>query len=419
VPPRFVFPRVLDDCRNLLQGEPFEPGVKDSTLLADFRAKLAKLELADDERERLEQAARNALLQHVRPAYLDLIATLTRQAASAADDDGAWRLPDGDAYYDFQLRRMTTTDMSADAIHEYGLKEVERIHAEMNRIRAAVGFEGTLNEFFAFMRDDPRFYYPNDAQGRAAYLEDARAIIAGIEQRLDELFIRKPALQLVVKAVEPYRQKSAGKAFYNPGAPDGSRPGVYYANLYDMADMPRYQMEALAYHEGTPGHHFQISIARELEGLPRFRKFGQYTAYSEGWGLYTELVPKELGFYEDEFSDFGRLAMELWRACRLVVDTGIHRQRWTRDRAITYLEENTPNPPGDCIKAIERYIVMPGQATAYKLGMKRILDLRAKARATLGPTFDIREFHDVILRNGPLPLELLERVVDAWIASAG
>jgi uncharacterized protein (DUF885 family) len=221
----------------------------------------------------------------------------------------------------------------------------------------------------------------------------------------------------VVKAVEPFREASPGKAFYNRPAPDGSRPGTYYANLYRMRDMPIYQMEALAYHEGIPGHHMQIAIALELEDVPMFRKWSSYTAYSEGWGLYTEYLPKEYGFYADPYSDFGRLAMELWRACRLVVDTGLHHKRWTREEAIDYLATNSPNPQGDVVKAIERYIVMPGQATAYKIGMIKILELREKAMTALGERFDIREFHDVVLKNGPVPLAVLETLVNEYIAS--
>ena len=234
--------------------------------------------------------------------------------------------------------------------------------------------------------------------------------------RLDELFITKPKADLIVKAVEPFREKSAGKAFYQSPAPDGSRPSTYYANLYAMEAMPVYQMEALAYHEGIPGHHMQIAIAQELEGLPQFRKYGRYTAYTEGWGLYSELLPKEIGLYQNPYSDFGRLAMELWRACRLVVDTGIHAKKWTREEAIDYLKINTPNPESDIVKAIERYSVMPSQATAYKVGMIKIVALREKARASLQDQFDIREFHDLILRQGPLPLAVLESLVDDWIA---
>jgi uncharacterized protein (DUF885 family) len=221
---------------------------------------------------------------------------------------------------------------------------------------------------------------------------------------------------MIVKRVEPFREKSAGKAFYQRPSPDGSRPGIYYANLYDMADMPTYQMEALAYHEGIPGHHMQLAIQQELEGIPSFRRYSGVTAYTEGWGLYTEYLPKEMGFYQDPYSDFGRLAMELWRAARLVVDTGLHDKQWTREEATQWLLDNTPNPEGDARKAIDRYIVMPGQATAYKIGMLKILQLREHARAELGEAFDIGAFHDVILENGPLPLAILEEQVEAWIA---
>jgi len=235
--------------------------------------------------------------------------------------------------------------------------------------------------------------------------------------RLDDVFISKPKANLIVKRVEAFREKSAGKAFYNRPAPDGSRPGIYYANLYKMSEMPTYQMEALAYHEGIPGHHMQLAIMQELKDIPKFRKFGGYTAYTEGWGLYSEFLPKEMGFYADPYSDFGRLAMELWRACRLVVDTGIHDQKWTREQAIDYLAANTPNPRGDVVKAIERYIVMPGQATAYKIGMLKIQSLRARAKAELGDKFDIRRYHEVVLRDGALPLSTLEDKVNEWIAS--
>ena len=234
---------------------------------------------------------------------------------------------------------------------------------------------------------------------------------------LPKLFNTFPKADMEVKAVEAFREKSAGKAFYSRPAPDGSRPGIYYANLYSMADMPTYQLEALAFHEGIPGHHMQIAIAQELEGIPSFRKYGGYTAYSEGWGLYSELVPKELGYYSDPYSDFGRLAMEIWRAARLVVDTGLHDKQWTREQAIQYLMDNTPNPQGDCEKAIERYIVMPGQATAYKIGMLKIVELRERARTQLGDQFDIREFHDIVLRDGAVPLAVLEETVDAWLES--
>jgi len=415
IAPKFVFPYVISDSKNLISGAPFDDSA-DNTLYADFKGKVAKLEIDQAQKDQLIADAKKALLQSTQPAYESLISYLGELQKKATTDDGAWKFPDGNDFYDFALKRTTTTDLSADQIHEIGLQEVKRIHGEMRAIMQQVGFEGSLQDFFEFMRTDKQFYYPNTDAGRARYLKEATALIDDMKQHLPELFLTLPKADLTVKAVEPYRAKSAGKAFYERPAPDGSRPGIYYANLYNMADMPTYQMAALAYHEGIPGHHMQISIAQELKGIPKFRKFGGYTAYVEGWGLYSEQVPKEMGFYKDPYSDFGRLAMELWRAGRLVVDTGIHRKRWTREQAIDWLQENTPNPHGDVVKAIERYIVMPSQATAYKIGMLKILELRAKAKQELGDQFDIRAFHDTVLANGAVPLDVLEELVDQWIA---
>ncbi|MEM6653850.1 MAG: DUF885 domain-containing protein, partial [Pseudomonadota bacterium] len=347
----------------------------------------------------------------------ELIEWVSADRANAGLDDGAWKHPDGEAFYRDRLWQMTTTDMTADEIHTLGLNEVDRIHHEMRAIMRQVGFQGSLQDFFDFTRTDPQFFKPNTDQGRAEYLAEATAMIDTMRTELPSVFNTFPRAEMVVKAVEPFREKAAGKAFYQRPAPDGSRPGVYYANLYRMQDMPLYQMEALAYHEGIPGHHMQLAISQELQGIPKFRKYGGYTAYTEGWGLYSEFLPKEMGFYQDPYSDFGRLAMELWRAARLVVDTGLHAKRWTRQDAIDYLLENTPNPEGDCRKAIERYIVMPGQATAYKIGMIKILDLREHARTRLGDAFDIRDFHDVVLKDGPVPLQILEENVEAWISA--
>ena len=339
------------------------------------------------------------------------------QLEKRADDrDGAWKFPDGEAFYNNALARTTTTDLTAKEIHSIGLAEVARIHDEMRAIKDKVGFKGDLKAFMQFMKTDKQFYYPNTAEGKQRYLDEATALIDNMKSRLDELFIVKPKADLKVKAVEAFREKAAGKAFYQQPAPDGSRPGIYYANLYDMEAMPTYQMEALAYHEGIPGHHMQIAIAQELEGVPKFRKFGGYTAYVEGWGLYSELVPKEMGLYEDPYSDFGRLSMELWRACRLVVDTGIHAMKWTRQQGIDYYVNNTPNATSDGVKMVERHIVMPSQATAYKVGMLKILELREAAKEKLGDKFDIREFHDVVLKNGAVPLNVLEKFVDQWVA---
>jgi uncharacterized protein (DUF885 family) len=278
-----------------------------------------------------------------------------------------------------------------------------------------VNFAGSLQEFFDFMEKDPRYYFTNNEEGRQAYLDSATAIIENMKGRLDELFITKPRADLEVKRVEAFREQSAGKAFYYRPAPDGSRPGYYYANLYDMAAMPKYEMEALAYHEGVPGHHMQIAIAQELEGLPKFRTLGGYTAYIEGWGLYCEAIPKEIGLYANPYSDFGRLAMELWRACRLVVDTGIHSKRWTREDGMNYYRKNTAAAEFEVESMVDRHIVIPSQATAYKIGMMKIMDLRNMARQQLGNKFDIREFHDVVLTSGALPLDVLEELVNQWI----
>ncbi|QCW98724.1 DUF885 domain-containing protein [Aggregatimonas sangjinii] len=416
VPPKFVFPRALESSRNILMGLPFEPGKKQSTLLEDFAAKVEKLDIPEEEKNTLKQEAEKALLVSVKPAYDKLIAFLEDQATRATEDDGAWKFPNGGDYFDNALARTTTTSMTADEIHELGLSEVKRIHAEMNAIKENVGFKGSLQDFFKFMKEDKQFYYPDTKEGREAYMKRATMLIDTMKGRLDELFLRKPKADMIVKAVEPFREKSAGKAFYQAPALDGSRPGTYYANMYDIMAMPKYQMEALAYHEGIPGHHMERAMSQELEDVPMFRKMGGYTAYTEGWGLYTEYIPKEMGMYSDPYSDFGRLAMELWRACRLVVDTGIHAKKWTREEGIAYYTDNTPNAESDAIKMVERHIVMPAQATAYKVGMNKILALREKAKTELGDKFDIREFHDVILVNGAVPLNVLEDMVDEWIA---
>jgi uncharacterized protein (DUF885 family) len=416
MPPKFVFDHIINDCKNITKGQPFENTKKNSTLWEDFSSKIANLELSDAVRTQLETDAKQALLTSVKPAYGSLLTLMEAQKKRATTDDGAWKFPNGAEFYNLALQRTTTTNMTADEIHELGLREVKRIHEEMTKIKEQVGYKGTLQEFFVFMKNDTQFYYPATTEGRTAYMDKATEIINTMKSRLDELFITKPKADIQVKAVEAFREKSAGKAFYQQPALDGSRPGTYYANMYAMEAMPSYQMEALAYHEGIPGHHMQIAIAQELENVPMFRKFGRYTAYVEGWGLYSEFIPKEMGFYSDPYSDFGRLAMELWRACRLVVDTGIHAKKWTRQKGIDYYTTNTPNAKSDAVKMVERHIVMPSQATAYKVGMNKIIELRQNAKEKLGAKFDIREFHEVVLSNGAVPLNVLSDLVDEWIA---
>ena len=414
IAPKFVFAHVIRDSKNILNGAPFTDG-DDSTLLADFKRKVEKLELDDSAKASLIEDAKKALVENVKPGYSKLIAYVEQLEKKADTRDGVWKMPNGEAFFNNALARTTTTDLTSEQIHQLGLDEVARIHDEMRAIMKQVEFKGDLSEFFEFMRNDPQFYYPDTEEGRQRYLTEATALIDDMKARIDQLFLTKPKAELLVKRVEAFREKSAGKAFYNQPAADGSRPGIYYANLYKMEAMPTYQMAALAYHEGVPGHHMQIALKQELEGIPKFRKFGGYTAYTEGWGLYSELVPKEIGLYQNPYDDFGRLAMELWRACRLVVDTGIHSKKWTREQGIDYYVSNTPNAKSDAVKMVERHIVMPSQATAYKVGMLKILELRQKAKDALADKFDVRQFHDVILSQGPVPLNVLEDMVNQYI----
>jgi len=415
VAPQFAFAHSVRDSQNIIVGINDDSGVE-NPLVTDFNSKIVGLDIDDAVKEELREQLANALSEQLAPAYRTLVVALTEMGEQAEGNFGVWRLPKGKEYYNNRLKRITTTDLTAEQIHTLGLAEVTRIHQEMGNIMQAVGFDGDLQAFFKFMRTDNQFDYGSSDANKAAYLADATQVIDNMRERLDELFYSKPKASLVVKAVEAFREKSAGRAFYQRAAPDGSRPGTYYANLSNMNDMRSYDLEALAYHEGIPGHHMQLSIAQEQPNLPKFRRFGGYTAYSEGWGLYSEYIPKEMGLYADPYSDFGRLSMELWRACRLVVDTGLHAKRWSREKATDYLTMNTASDESANLKAIERYMVMPGQATAYKIGMLKLLELRENARAALGEQFDIRDFHRVVLSNGAVPLGVLENLVNQWVA---
>lgn len=417
VAPKFVYPYIISDCENLLKGFPFEKTDKNNPLLEDFKNDLSKIEgLTEAESKELIVQAEKILNDVFKPAYEKLIAFTTELEKVADDKDGVWKLPNGNDYYRVALKRTTTTEYTPEQIFEIGNSEIKRIHAEMEQIMKQVGFIGNLKQFFVYMQENDDFFYPNTDEGRQAYIDENIVLIDAIKARLDELFITKPKAELEVRRVEPFREKSAGTAFYNSPAPDGSRPGIYYANMYDMRMMPKYEMEALSYHEAIPGHHMQISIAQELKDLPKYRTIGSgYTAYSEGWGLYSEFIPKEMGFYQDPYSDFGRLSMELWRACRLVVDVGIHEKKWTRQEGIDFYKNNTSASEGECVKMVERHIVMPSQATAYKIGQLKILELRENAKKELGEKFDIRQFHEVVLTNGSLPLNVLDELVQVWV----
>ena len=416
IPPKFVFPHVIESCRSIISGFPFDDE-EPNMIWADFAGKLEKLKFPESEKQQLQDALKQALVHHYMPAYEHLIRYMGELETAADTKDGVWKFPAGKAFYDNLLQRYTSTDLTADDIHEIGLREVERIHKRIKSLKDQVGFEGELAEFFQFLLTDERFFYPNTVEGRKAYLAKTQTIIDEIQELGSKLFLSMPETELLVKRVESYREKSSPIAFYQRPARDGSRPGIYYVNLYQMADMSKNRMRALAYHEAFPGHHMQISIAQQLDGLPLFRKHGGNGAYVEGWGLYAEYIPTELGVYSNPYEDIGRLAMELWRAIRLVVDTGIHAKGWTREKAIQYITAQSPTTVSDATRSVERYIVMPAQATTYKIGMIKILELKQFAEDELGEHFDIREFHDVILRNGPLPLDVLEKEVWDWVKS--
>jgi uncharacterized protein (DUF885 family) len=415
IPPAFNFAPVRADGRRILSGAPFSEGA-DSAVFADFKRKVDRLQIAQAEKDRLVASAREALTGPFRRGYESVFAALDAMEPQARGNNGAWSLPNGPAYYAERLRAQTTTDLSADQIHRIGLDNVARIHGEMRAIQSQVGFQGTLQQFFEHIRTDPQFKYPNTDEGRQQYLADARAFIAQVMEAAPRYFRRLPRAPLEVRAVEPFRQATAAVAFYNSPSPDGSRPGIYYVNLADMTQVLRPQVEAISYHEGAPGHHFQIALAQELPDVPKFRRFGGNGAYNEGWGLYAERLGKEMGFYREPISDFGRLSTELWRAIRLVVDTGIHSQRWSRERAIDYFMENGLLSRLDATKEVERYFNIPGQATSYMIGQLKFFELRDRARRELGDRFDIRDFHAAVLENGSVPLDILEELVAAYIA---
>ncbi|MEA3040532.1 MAG: hypothetical protein QOC65_21 [Sphingomonadales bacterium] len=418
VPPRFNFAPVRADARRVLAGAPFGSG-DDSAVFADFKAKVGRLQAPDDVKARLIAEAREALTGPFRRGYELMLGTLDRIEPRASGNDGAWSLPNGAQFYASRLRLSTTTDLTAEQIHQIGLAQVDRIHGEMDRIRERVGFRGTLREFFRHITGGQEFKYPNTEEGRQQYLADARTAIGRAMEAAPRYFRRLPRAPLEVRAVETWRQDTAAVAFYNRPSADGSRPGIFYVNLADMNQVLRPQVEGIAHHEGAPGHHFQIALAQELPGLPKFRRFGGYGAYIEGWGLYAERLAQEMGSYRDPYSEFGMWSLSLWRAIRLVLDTGIHSQRWTRERAIAYFLENGLLSERDATREVERYFNNPGQATSYMIGQLKILELRDRARQALGSRFDIRDFHAVVLENGALPLDILEEQVDAWIARTG
>lgn len=418
VSPRFVFEPSIENTRSVIAGAPFDGGAA-NPVWADFQTKVGALNADQATKDRLLASARAALTGPYKRGFETVLTALGQVQTKADSDGGVWRLPNGEAYYNAKLQLSTTTDLTADQIHQIGLDEVARIQREMEVVKARIGFTGTLQDFFHVLKTDPQFQYPNTPEGKEAYLTDARAFVAQVMEIAPQWFSDLPKAALEVRAVEPFREATASIAFYNSPSADGTRPGIYYVNLSDMTQVLKPQIEGISYHEGAPGHHFQIAYAQEIDGLPSFRRFGGYGAYAEGWGLYAERLGKEMGFYQDPYSDFGRLSTELWRAVRLVTDTGLHAKRWSREQAMDYFRHNSLLSERDIQKEVERYITNPGQATSYKIGELKIEELREKARQTLGDRFDIKDFHAVVLGNGSVPLDVLEDQVNAWLAAGG
>lgn len=413
IPPKFVIERVLTEMNDFVATP-----IQDNILYSSFKTKLADTDISADEQARLLAAVEADIKGYVHPAYQLFIDYLTQLQAKAGTDDGYWALPNGNLAYEQLLKFFTTTNYTADEIHAKGLAEVDRIQNEIMTILAAEGYDVSQGFSVAIeaLAADPKFYYEDSDAGRAQILVDYQHILNEVNAGLGDAFRIRPEAGMEVVRIPEFKEKTAPGAYYQQPAIDGSRPGRFYANLYDIKATPKYGMRTLAYHEGIPGHHFQIAVAMELEGMPLIRKMAPFTAYIEGWALYSERLAWELGFQKDPFDNIGRLQAELFRAVRLVVDTGIHHSRWTREQAIDYMKKNTGMSDRDVTAEIERYIVMPGQATAYKVGMMKILELREKAKLALGDKFDLRDFHDVVLKNGAVPLDILETLVDRYIA---
>ena len=370
-------------------------------------------ELPAADRARLIDSGKNAIAQSMTPALKKLAAFIKETYLPACRKDiGASSLPDGEAFYQYAIKRHTTTNLSAREIHEIGKREVARIRKEMEAIIKQVGFTRSFQEFLTYLRTDPRFYYTKADDLVAGYSYIAKLS----DGKLPELFAELPRTPYGVRVIPDYEAPAQTTAYYQPSAADGSRAGVFMINTYKLDTRPKYEMEALTLHESVPGHHLQIARAQELNGLPDFRRNAGYTAYVEGWGLYAESLGSEMGFYADPYSKFGQLTYEMWRACRLVVDTGMHAFGWSRQQAIDFMKENTAKTENDIVVEVDRYIVWPGQALAYMIGALKIKELRAKASKELGARFDVRKFHNAVLDDGPLPLDLLAQRMTAWIA---
>ncbi|MEP6955497.1 MAG: DUF885 domain-containing protein [Chthoniobacterales bacterium] len=415
IPPRFVVEKVLKEMSDFVAQPPAE-----NILATSFKRRAATIAaLTEASRTEYQGRVEAAIASEVYPAYQKLIAYYAELLPKTTTDDGVWKLPQGEAFYAYMLHQNTTTTLNPAEIHALGLAEVARIEGEMRQILDAQGYAGRpIAEALKELSADPRFLFSNDDAGRAAALVEYKRLIDQALERSKQLFVTIPKAPIEVRRVPEFKQATGPGAYYEGPAMDGTRPGVFYANLRDLSEIAKWSMPTLAYHEGVPGHHFQIATAQELTGLPQFRKLIPFTAYMEGWALYAEWLAHDAGWYEgDPFGDLGRLQAEMFRAVRLVVDTGIHAQRWPREQAIAYMREKTGMGEKEVTAEIERYIVSPGQACAYKVGMLKIRELRTRAQQELGARFDQREFHDVVLKDGAMPLDILEQQVNAYIAT--
>lgn len=423
-PPKFSYEEVIQHCKNLVTGHPFDASGTDAPIYADAKQEIQALldagKITQNLATKLEQDVINTLNTQFMPAYKNVLDWMQADIVNVSDiAKGVSALPDGDNYFAASLKIQNTTNMTAEQIHELGLKQITRIRKDMQKIMDQLGFKGSLQDFFKLVRDnkdDRRFFYPDTDAGREEYLQDSRDYLAKLTKSLPDYFGILPKADLIVRRVEPFREQPGMAQHYYAGTPDGSRPGTYYAHLSDMKAMPIIEMEAVAYHEGNPGHHMQISIAQELENVPSFRTQASFTGFVEGWAVYTELLAKEMGGFQDPYSDFGRLVLEVWRAIRLVADTGINAKGWTEQQAFEFFKQNSPRSEVSMRTEVRRYFVWPGQATAYMIGRLKILELRERAKDKLGDKFDIRTFHDQVIGGGSLPLSILEKRIDNWIA---
>ena len=412
IAPKFVLLKVMEQMKVFIE-QPSEKNI----LFISFKKKLNSLDnINTPEKHKLETQVLDEIDKNVYPSYKSLLNYLKDLSTIATTDDGVWKLPNGDNFYKYMLNINTTTDMSPEEIHLLGLVEVDRIQSEMLSILDSLGLKGSnVGELMKDLSKQDRFIFPDSDSGRDAIIEEYENIIREIDDGIFPIFEFRPKSKVEVRRIPKFKEKTAPGAYYNQPSMDGKRPGIFYANLRNVNDIPSFGMKTLAYHEAIPGHHYQLAIQLEMEDVPIFRRFSPFTAYIEGWALYAERIAAEYGFHTNPYTDLGRLQAELFRAVRLVVDTGIHFKRWNRETAVDYMSNNTGMPILEVTAEIERYIVWPGQACAYKIGMNKILELREEAKLKLGPRFNIKEFHTVVLQNGAVPLSLLDRLVDNYI----